>query len=79
MLSHKVQESPRANPGLFNGYVMVTVASFIMVAIWGTYYTFEVFFKPVLSRVWLDQEALRKESLCLGELPFQKADEVVIQ
>ncbi|MFC1965212.1 MFS transporter, partial [Chloroflexota bacterium] len=31
------------------GYVIVASAFFLMVVMWGTYYTFGIFFKPVLT------------------------------
>lgn len=36
-------------PSFFYGYVVVAVTFFIMMVIWGTYYTFGVFFKPLLE------------------------------
>ncbi len=36
-------------PRFFYGWFVVPVAWFIMVIIWGTYYTFGVFFEPVLT------------------------------
>ena len=49
MSSHEARQSPRAEPGFFYGYIVVVAAFFIMVAIFGLYYTFGVFFKPVLT------------------------------
>ncbi len=36
-------------PRIFYGWFVVLAAFFIMVVIWGTYYTFGVFFKPMLT------------------------------
>ena len=36
-------------PGLFYGYIIVGAAFLIMVIVWGTFYSFGVFFKPVLT------------------------------
>jgi MFS family permease len=38
----------RGRPGLFYGYIIVLLATLIMVVTWGTFYSFGVFFKPVL-------------------------------
>jgi MFS family permease len=43
------RQSPRAEPRFSYGYIVVVAAFFIMVAMWGTYYAFGIFFKPVLS------------------------------
>ena len=37
------------NPRFFYGYVVVFAAFFILIATWGTVYSFGVFFKPVLT------------------------------
>ncbi len=49
MAIQKAQQSPRTEPGFFYGYIVVVAALCIMVAIWGTYYSFGVFFKPMLT------------------------------
>jgi len=49
MDSQQVGQSPGAKPGFFYGYIVVVAALCIMAAIWGTYYAFGVFFKPVLT------------------------------
>ena len=49
MAIQKAQQSPRTEPGFFYGYIVVVAALSIMVAIWGTYYSFGVFFKPMLT------------------------------
>ena len=38
----------RGRPRLFYGYIIVLLATLIMVVTWGTFYSFGVFFKPVL-------------------------------
>jgi MFS family permease len=48
MFSQEVEQSPKSEPGFFRGYIVVVAALFIMVAIWGTYYAFGVFFKSVI-------------------------------
>jgi len=42
-------QSPGKTPGFFYGYVVVATAAIIMLAMWGTYYSFGIFFKPLLS------------------------------
>ncbi len=49
MTGQEIRQSPGAEPGFFYGYIVVAAALCIMVAIWGTYYAFGVFFKPVLT------------------------------
>jgi len=49
MSNQEVRQSPRAEPRFFYGYIVVVAAFFIMVAMWGTYFAFGIFFKPVLS------------------------------
>jgi len=49
MAGQKARQSPGAEPGFFYGYIVVAAALCIMVAIWGAYYAFGVFFKPVLT------------------------------
>jgi len=46
---NEVQQSHRAEPGFSYGYIVVTAAFCIMGAIWGTYFAFGVFFKPVMT------------------------------
>ena len=48
MSSQEVRQSPRTEPRFFYGYVVVAATACIMVVVWGTYYAFGVFFKPVL-------------------------------
>ncbi len=50
MASEQVRQSHRAEPRFFYGYVVVVVASFIMLMMWGTFTTFGVFFKSMLSQ-----------------------------
>ncbi len=49
MARWKLQQSPGAEPGFFYGYIVAVAAFCSMSAIWGTYYSFGVFFKPVLT------------------------------
>jgi MFS family permease len=49
MSNQEVRQSPRAEPRFSYGYIVVVAAFFIMVAMWGTYFAFGIFFKPVLS------------------------------
>ena len=49
MSNQEVRQSPRAEPRFSYGYIVVIAAFFIMVAMWGTYFAFGIFFKPVLS------------------------------
>ena len=37
-----------SHPKIFYGYVIVAAASVIMIALWAVYYSFGVFFKPML-------------------------------
>ncbi len=43
-----IQQSPGAKPEFFYGYIIVATAFSIMVAIFGLYYSFGIFFDPVL-------------------------------
>jgi len=49
MASQKVRQLPGAEPGFFYGYIVVAATLCIMVAAWGTYFSFGVFLKPVLT------------------------------
>jgi len=48
MAGHEVQKASGAEPRFFYGYIVVVAAVCIMAAVWGVYYAFGVFFKPVL-------------------------------
>jgi MFS family permease len=39
----------RSETRFFYGYLIVAVSFFVLLVIWGTYYTFGIFFKPVLK------------------------------
>jgi len=45
----KVYQSLKTEPRFFYGYIVVVVAFFIMVVTWAVYYSFGVFFKPLLN------------------------------
>ena len=50
MANQKVWQSPTgAEPRFFYGYIVVVAAFFIMVLMWGIFFTFGVFFKPLLT------------------------------
>ena len=49
MSNQEVRQSLRAEPRFSYGYIVVVAAFFIMVVMWGTYFAFGIFFKPVLS------------------------------
>ena len=49
MTGEILQQSAKAEPGFFYGYVIVAVSVCIMAAIWGTYSAFGVFFKPLIT------------------------------
>jgi MFS family permease len=49
MTDNKVLSSFDAKPGFFYGYVVVVAASCIMLVVWGSYFAFGVFFKPMLG------------------------------
>jgi len=49
MAGQEVQQSPGSEPGFFYGYIVAAAALCIMVINFGTYYTFGVFLKPVLT------------------------------
>jgi MFS family permease len=49
MTNQKVSQSPGAEPRLFYGYIVVIAAFFIMLLMWGIFFTFGVFFKPLLT------------------------------
>lgn len=47
--SREVLSSSETTPRFFYGYVVVATATIIMLAMWGTYYSFGIFFKPLLE------------------------------
>lgn len=49
MADYGTQQSPESPQGFFYGYVVVVAATFIMVVVYGAFYAFGVFFKPVLT------------------------------
>jgi MFS family permease len=49
MVNREVRQSPTVEPQFFYGYIVVVATFFIMVVMWGAYYAFGVFFKPVLT------------------------------
>jgi MFS family permease len=46
---NEAREAPAGRPGFFYGYVIAGAFFLIMVAIWGAYYSYGVFFKPLLN------------------------------
>lgn len=49
MNAQNIQQSNRAEPKFFYGYVIVAADFLIMAASWGSFYAFGIFFKPVLA------------------------------
>jgi MFS family permease len=49
VLDKKGYQSPKTEPRFFYGYIVVVVAVLIMVVSWALYYSFGVFFKPLLN------------------------------
>jgi MFS family permease len=49
MSGQKERDFPVNEPGFFYGYVIVVVAFMIMVVFWGAFYSFGVFFKPIVN------------------------------
>ena len=49
MAGQRGKQSPGAKPGFFYGYIIVVAAFCIMVAMWGAYLSFGVFFKPLIN------------------------------
>lgn len=49
MPDKKVSQFPKTEPRFFYGYIVVGVSFFIMVVSWALYYSFGVFFKPLLN------------------------------
>lgn len=49
MVDQRIQKPHSNEPKFFYGYIVVIATFCIMGAIWGTYYAFGVFFKPVLT------------------------------
>lgn len=47
--NQKSVQSPGRTPAFFYGYLVVAAATIIMLAMWGTYYSFGIFFKPLLT------------------------------
>jgi len=45
----KLNSPPTAQPGLFYGYAIVIIGVVMMVVSWGSYYSFGVFFNPLLD------------------------------
>ena len=53
MAYQEVRQSPDTKPGFFYGYIIVAAAMFIMVVIFGSFFTFGVFFSavnPIVAR-----------------------------
>ena len=49
MISQKINPPPEGESGFFYGYLIVGASLLIMSIMWGGYYAFGVFFKPVLN------------------------------
>jgi len=49
MLSNQETKPPGSTPAFFYGYWVAGAATIIMLAMWGTYYSFGIFFKPLLT------------------------------
>ncbi len=49
MRSQKINSPPEGESGFFYGYLVVGASLLIMSIMWGGYYTFGVFFKPMLN------------------------------
>jgi MFS family permease len=49
VIDQKINSTPESNSGFFYGYLIVGASLFIMSIMWGGYYAFGVFFKPVLN------------------------------
>ena len=49
MASQEIRQSPEAEPRFFYGYIVVVAAFLIIVTMYGVYYTFGIFFSPVLT------------------------------
>jgi MFS family permease len=49
MTGNKVLQSSDCKPGFFYGYAVVVASVWIMLAVWGSYFAFGVFFKPMLA------------------------------
>src|SRR3989339_1952488 len=49
MTDHKVPPFSDDKSSFFYGYVVVVAALCIMLAVWGTFFAFGVFFKPLLA------------------------------
>jgi MFS family permease len=49
MKTQESRQSPGAEPGFFYGHLVVAAAFFIMVVMWAAYYSFGVFFKPMIN------------------------------
>lgn len=49
---------PETKPGFFYGYIVVITTLIIMMVSWGVYFTFGVFFKPVLNEFGWDRAVI---------------------
>ncbi len=49
MSSPETSETPVAQQSFFYGYIIVIASLCIIVASWGSYFAFGVFFEPVLT------------------------------
>ena len=59
------------NPGFFYGYVVVAAAFIIMLLMYGTFYSFGIFFKPLLEEFgWTRAMTSGPYSLCMFLLGF---------
>jgi MFS family permease len=49
MVNQRLQPNPKAEPKFFYGYIVVLSSLIIMVALWGAYSVYGVFFNPLIS------------------------------
>lgn len=65
MTNQEVRRSPENNSGFFYGYLIVLIAFIIMSVLWGAFYAFGVFFKPILKEFgWTRAMTAGAFSLC---------------
>jgi len=49
MKTRESKQTSGADPGYFYGHVVVAAAFFIMVVMWAAYYSFGIYFKPMIN------------------------------
>ena len=66
MTNQSIRQSTSAKPGFFYGYIVVAAAFIVMMMTGGTFYSFGVFFKPLVAEFgWTRAMTSGAYSLCI--------------